>query len=193
MRTAKRLDWRTAEDYSVGDMETRKNEDDRDVIIRELAPSDSLEELTELLHRSYKQLADMGLKYLATYQDVETTRRRIAQGVAFVAVLDDRLVGTIVFTQPEHTHLPKGRPIAAAGKLNQLGVEPSLQGRGIGKRLFVHAEEYAKTRGVTALVLDTAENADHLIKWYERMGYVFEEYVQWDVTNYRSVVLVKYL
>ena len=174
-------------------METKKNGDDRDIIIRELALSDSLEELTELLHRSYKQLADMGLKYLATYQDVETTRRRIAQGVAFVAVLDDKLVGTIVFTQPEHTHLPKGRPIVGAGKLNQLGVEPSSPGRGIGKRLFVHAEEYAKTRGVTALVLDTAENADHLIKWYERMGYKFEEYVQWDVTNYRSVVLVKYL
>lgn len=174
-------------------MDTRTNGDDRGIVIRELNPSDSLEELTELLHRSYKQLADMGLKYVATYQDVETTRRRIAQGVAFVAVLDDKLVGTIVFTRPEHTNLPRGKPITGAGKLNQLGVEPSFQGRGIGKKLFAHAEEYARSRGVTALVLDTAENANHLIKWYERMGYVFEEYVQWDVTNYRSVVLVKYL
>jgi ribosomal protein S18 acetylase RimI-like enzyme len=162
-----------------------------DVIIRELAPSDSLEELTELLHRSYQQLADMGLRYVATYQDVKTTRARIAQGVAFVAVSEGKLVGTIVFTRPEHTNLPKGKSIAGARKLNQLGVEPSMQGRGIGKRLFVHAEEYARAQGVTALVLDTAENATHLIDWYKRMGYKFEEYVQWDVTNYRSVVLVK--
>ncbi len=174
-------------------MDTRTKGDDREVVIRELAPTDSLEELTELLHRSYKQLADLGLKYLATYQDVETTRRRIAQGVAFVAVQDGKMIGTIVFTRPEHTNLPRVKPITGAGKLNQLGVEPSLQGRGIGKKLFTHAEKYARSRGVTALVLDTAESAGHLIKWYERMGYKFEEYVQWDVTNYRSVVLVKYL
>ncbi len=174
-------------------METGTNGEERDLVIRELAPTDSLEELTELLHRSYKQLADMGLKYVATYQDVETSRRRISQGVAFVAVLDGKLVGTIVFTRPEHTNLPKGKPIAGAGKLNQLGVEPSLQGKGIGRRLFVHAEEYARSQKVTALILDTAESATHLIRWYESMGYVFEEYVQWDVTNYRSVVLVKYL
>ena len=174
-------------------MSDRSAEELDGIIIRELESSDSLEELTELLHRSYKQLADMGLRYVATYQDVKTTQERISQGIAFVAVVDGKLVGTIVFTRPEHTNLPKGKPIAGAGKLNQLGVEPSLQGKGIGKRLFVCAEEYARGQGVKALILDTAEDATHLIKWYERMGYRFEEYVQWEVTNYRSVVLVKYL
>jgi ribosomal protein S18 acetylase RimI-like enzyme len=164
----------------------------KELVIRELYQDDSLEELTELLHRSYEALAEMGLKYVATYQDVATTGKRISQGVTFVAVLGGKLVGTIIFTRPEHTNIPRGKPIPLAGKLNQLGVEPKLQGMGIGKRLFVHAEEYAKAKGVSALVLDTAEPATHLIKWYERMGYQFVEYVQWDITNYRSVVMVKY-
>lgn len=164
-----------------------------ELVIRELSPNDSLEELTELLHQAYKGLADMGLSYVATYQDVATTKRRISQGVTFVAVWQGKMVGTIVFTRPEHTNIPRGKPIPGAGKLNQLGVEPKLQKMGIGKRLFVHAEEYARAEGVSALVLDTAEPATHLIKWYERMGYQFVEYVQWDITNYRSVVLVKYL
>lgn len=165
----------------------------KEIVIRELSPDDSLEELTELLHRSYRALAEMGLKYVATYQDVATTRRRISQGVTFVAEWNGKLVGTIVFTRPEHTNIPRGKPIPLAGKLNQMGVEPALQGMGIGKRLFVHAEEYARAEGVSALVLDTAEPATHLIEWYERMGYQFVEYVQWDITNYRSVVLMKYL
>jgi GNAT superfamily N-acetyltransferase len=164
-----------------------------ELVIRELSPEESLDDLTELLHRSYKALADMGLNYVATYQDISITRKRTSQGVAFVAELKGALVGTIVYTRPENTHIPRQNPIPQAGKLNQLAVEPGLQGLGIGKRLFIHAEEYARAHGASALALDTAESAAHLVSWYERMGYKFVEYIQWDITNYRSVVLVKYL
>jgi GNAT superfamily N-acetyltransferase len=163
-----------------------------ELVIRELRSEDSLEELTELLHRSYKALADIGLRYVATYQDVTTTRERIAKGVAFVAEIRGTLLGTIVFTRSEHTSIPKSNPIPNAGKLNQLAVEPSWQGLGIGRRLFDHAEQYAWSQGIQALVLDTAEQATHLISWYEKMGYRIVEYVTWDITNYRSAVLVKY-
>ncbi|MCH9031354.1 MAG: GNAT family N-acetyltransferase [candidate division Zixibacteria bacterium] len=40
-------------------------------LIRVFGDSDSLEELTEFLHRSYKSLADMGLRYLATHQSAQ--------------------------------------------------------------------------------------------------------------------------
>jgi ribosomal protein S18 acetylase RimI-like enzyme len=165
----------------------------RELVIRELSSGDSLEELTELLHRSYKALADMGLRFVATYQDVATTRERISNGVAFVAVIRGTLVGTIVFTHPDHTSIPKSKPIPNAGKLNQLAVEPSWQGLGIGRRLFDYAEKYALSHGIEALVLDTAEQATHLISWYEKMGYSIVEYVKWEITNYRSAVLIKHL
>ncbi|MBW1796697.1 MAG: GNAT family N-acetyltransferase, partial [Deltaproteobacteria bacterium] len=45
--------------------------------------------------------------------------------------------------------------------------------------------------GASELALDTAEQATHLINWYERLGYRFIEYVDWDVTNYRSVIMSK--
>jgi len=164
-----------------------------EVIIRELSSGDSPEALTGLLHRAYRTLADQGLRYLATHQDVATTLRRVGQGTAFIAKRRGDLIGTITYRKPENTPIPKLTPIPLAGSLGQLAVEPQYQGMGLGRRLFVYAEQFARTQGVNALVLDTAESATQLISWYERMGYEFVEYVQWEVTDYRSVVLVKFL
>ena len=163
------------------------------LIIRPLAGTDSVAEITQLLHRAYKQLADMGLRYMATHQDSEITVKRLRSGHSFVAEIDGRIIGTITCYDSENT---KGSPYLdkeGVGHLGQLGVEPSLQGRGIGRQLFVKAENHAREIGLQELALDTAESATHLIKWYQRLGYRFIEYVQWDTTNYRSVVLGKRL
>ncbi len=163
------------------------------LIIRPFVGSDSYEELTELLHCAYKALADMGLRYLATHQDAATTRERIEQGVCFVAVMSDRVVGTITYYDSSAT---KGSPFLdrpGVGHLGQMAVEPSIQRQGVGTVLFKYAERYAAADGTLELALDTADSAQHLISWYERLGYSFVEHVQWRVTNYRSVVLGKRL
>ena len=164
--------------------------DDR-ITIRPLSNTDSLEEFTELLHRAYKTLADMGLKYVATCQSVEITRKRLKNGTCFVAELDGRIVGTVLYRKPGQ---PKGcafyeRPDVA--HISQMGVEPDLQRRGVGAKLMRYVEETAARDGASELALDTAEQATHLIDWYERLGYRFVDYVNWDVTNYRSVIMSK--
>jgi ribosomal protein S18 acetylase RimI-like enzyme len=75
--------------------------------------------------------------------------------------------------------------------IGQLAVEPVYQGRGIATRLIRRAETRAEDDGAAELALDTAEPAQHLIDWYARLGFRFIEYAQWDVTNYRSVVMSK--
>jgi ribosomal protein S18 acetylase RimI-like enzyme len=163
------------------------------MVIRELRDDDSLEELTGLLHRSYKALADMGLYYFATHQTVEQTRKRISDKSVFVAVRDSTIIGTILYLKP-------GKPSGAefferpdVAKVGQLAVEPDLQRQGIATQLMHHVEEVARGDGASELSLDTAESASHLIEWYKRLGYRFVEYVRWDVTNYRSVILSKAL
>jgi len=154
---------------------------------------DSLDELTELLHRAYKTLADMGLKYLATYQDAATTRRRISNGTCFVALYNEQIVGTITFKMPHGGHDCHWLDRPDVGHISQMAVEPDWQGRGIGDRLMSQAEDFARQQGLPELALDTSEKAVHLISWYERLGYRFIDHVQWDVTNYRSVVMSKTL
>jgi hypothetical protein len=57
--------------------------------------------------------------------------------------------------------------------------------------MFDVAEVQARDSGCRRLVLDTAEEASVLRNWYERRGFRVVDSVQWDVTNYRSVVILK--
>jgi GNAT superfamily N-acetyltransferase len=135
----------------------------------------------------------MGLRYLATHQSVEITRDRIAKGTCFVAELDSRIIGTVTYYGPETvTRIPWMDEDRVAW-FGQFGVEPHLQGQGIGSRLVDHVEAFAGAHDVDQLALDTAEPATHLIEWYERLGYEFVEYVNWEETNYRSVIMRKRL
>lgn len=55
------------------------------------------------------------------------------------------------------------------------------------------AEQRARERGATWIAIDTSEHAMELIATYRRRGYEIVDSAQWDVTNYRSVVLAKRL
>lgn len=158
--------------------------------IRQFNKSDSLVELTDLLHRSYKILADMNLKYLATYQDVETTGKRIEKGICFVATINEKIIGTITYYNRHRETEIKPDWLNSAW-VGQMGVEPEFQKNGIGSLLMDHVEFFAINNKEPMLALDTSEKAAHLINWYNKRGYLFHDYVQWDITNYRSVILKK--
>lgn len=163
------------------------------VTIRALNESDSLEELTDLLHRAYRVLADMGLRFLATHQDVATTKQRVSSGHCFIAELNGKVVGTICYYEPSRKtgcDYYKKKGVAHVG---QLAVEPMQQRLRIATKLMKHAEDFARERGMHELALDTAEPAIHLIEWYARIGYRIVGHQQWEVTNYRSVVMSKLL
>ena len=163
------------------------------LIIRPLSDTDSLDDMTELLHRAYAVLADMGLNYVATYQDVDTTRRRVEKGRCFVAAIDDVIVGTIAYYGPGRTTGAPWKHGKGVAHVGQMGVEPSMQRQGIGEELIRYVEKIAREDGAAEIALDTAEPARRLIEWYERLGYRVVNYVDWDMTNYRSVIMSKKL
>ena len=73
----------------------------------------------------------------------------------------------------------------------QFGVEPSHQRQGLGSRLMTFAEERARALGAREVAVDTAENASHLVEFYQVRGYRDVGREQWQHTNYRSVLLSK--
>jgi GNAT superfamily N-acetyltransferase len=163
------------------------------MLIRPLEPSDSLEEMTRLLHRAYARLGAMGLNYTAVSQTPETTAQRLRGGACFVAESEGRLVGTVVVHRP-----PAGSPCAyftrdSVATLRQLGVDPLYHGKGIGGLLLASCEAWAREAGFSELALDTAEPARHLLETYERWGFRRVGTVQWDGKVYRSIVLAKTL
>ena len=151
----------------------------------------SVEEITNLLHRSYAKLLDMGLHFWATHQNSEVTHRRLNSGFGYVMRLDERIVGTITYYDDFLNNNCQWYTNSFVSRFGQFAVEPDLQKCGLGTKLIDHVEDFAKARGKTELALDTSENAQHLIEYYARKGFRHIQYMQWDDVNYRSVVMSK--
>lgn len=165
----------------------------------EIESSETIKELTELLHLAYKRLADMGLKFVATYQTQEYTKSFLKNGECFIIrneANQNKIISTVMyynssFMKEEDT--PEWYLKENVAFFGKFAVHPDLQCHGIGGKMMDFVEHYAKSKGKTELALDTSEKALHLIKYYEKRGYRFIQHHQWDVTNYRSVVMSKKL
>lgn len=164
-----------------------------DLVIRPYGTSDSIVELTHLIHDAYAGLARLGFRYVGTHQNEMITARRLGRGFPRVAFLDRRLVGTVTLflSRPDSPVPWYRRPDVVY--FGQFGVTPSLQKSGIGTALLRAIEQHARDRGAVELGCDTAEGAEHLRRWYDKEGFRFIDYTQWPITNYRSVVLSKTL
>ena len=161
--------------------------------VRLFSESDSIADLTCLLHRAYARLGMLGLNYTAVDQTAETTAKRIRGGTCYVATLANTLVGTIV-VQPTYSKNECEyftRPGVAAA--HQFAVEPERQSLGLGRMLLAKAESWASENGFRELAMDTAEQATYLIALYAKLGYRHVGWVQWPGKVYRSVVLSKCL
>lgn len=161
--------------------------------IRLLTPDDSIAELTELLHRAYRALAERGMRFIASQQDEQTTRQRTARGECYVAATGGKLVGTITLRPCDRTHGSAWLDRPDVASVGQFAVDPAFQCCGIGSRLLRFAEQRAAILGATELALDTAEPAQDLIDFYAARGYRVIEHLQWPNVNYRSVVMSKTL
>lgn len=169
--------------------------------VRRWREDDSLEALTELLHRAYGALAAQGMHYVASHQSVDVTRRRLAGGESFVAVLGGRVVGAVTLTVPGTTagtpqaggdDVPELYTRRGVAYFSQFAVDPDVQGGGIGSTLLAHVESRAAALGADTIGLDTSEHAHALIAWYVARGYTHAGRHDWRPhVNYESVLLSK--
>lgn len=159
--------------------------------LRLLEPDDSLADLTDLLHRAYATLADMGLNYTAVDQPMSVTRERISEGECWVVEDEGMIVGTVMLSFPFPTYDNDYFSEDGHAYVNQFAVDPEYQGRGLGRMLMDKIEERAREEGAPDIGLDTAESAKHLISFYQHRGYEIVDYIQYGSKKYRSVIMSK--
>ncbi|MBN2137843.1 MAG: GNAT family N-acetyltransferase [Sedimentisphaerales bacterium] len=168
-----------------------EREDIHDKIeVRQFGDADSVSDLVDLLHRGYERLAQSGLKYLAATQNEEVTLRRIKNGECYIAMVNGRMIGTILFHRPPaNGKLRYGRQGVA--KFSSFAVDPQFYGLGVGSMLLDVVECRAREIGSSVLACDTAVQAKQLIQMYARRGYRPSHYVSWSNTNYYSIIMTK--
>lgn len=165
--------------------------------VRLYLPSDNIPQVTGLLHRAYAKQVAMGLKPLAGRQDDATTLRRVQSGECYLAIQagpkGEKIVGTILFHEVEDAKGPPWFQNPQVDSFSQFGVDPDLQGHGIGQLLLDKCEARALECGSTELALSMAEPDTDLMRYYLKRGYRFIENWQWPYTNYLSAILSKSL
>lgn len=150
-----------------------------------LAEEADIPQLRLLLNNSYKELADMGLNYTATYQDEQTTRERMQQGKAFVLEQENKIIATILYYVGNHFTQKR------SAYIGQFAVTPELKKSGLGTILMDHCEKLAAIEKFEAVQLDTAIPAEHLVNWYQKRGYQVVGRMRWDAKTYESYILEK--
>lgn len=161
------------------------------ILYRLLSPNDDLKIITAMLHEAYAPLANAGMRFLASYQDIAITQERTERGETWVAVDGKNIVGIITLADCQRTYGSPFYDRPDVASFGQFAVRTVHQRRGIGSTLLKFVEQRAQKIGAAELALDTSEFATHLISLYEKKGYRFVEHVQWKSTNYRSVILTK--
>ena len=162
-----------------------------DFAIRRLRSGDSLDGLTELLHRAFGELALRGIDCQCASQSVARTRERVERGECFIAVSGAQVIGTVTLESADrHSSIPTYRDPATAS-VHQLAVDPARQGAGVGRSLIAHATAWARARRHGRLALDTPEGAVRQLAWYFDRGFDIVETVHVPGRRYASVVLAK--
>ncbi len=123
-----------------------------------LAESDDADKLANIVQRAYEgYVARIGRRPAPMDDDYAT---RIREGQVSVAVLKDEVVGLIVAV-PEVDHL----------LIDNVAVEPSHHGQGVGRALSQHAERIAAAAGLPELRLYTNAAMVENLALYPRLGY----------------------
>ena len=93
----------------------------------------------------------------------EATIRRMMSAGVFLTARDEsgRLEGCV------YVELRGDR-----GYFGMLSVDPSRQGRGVGRRLIDAAEDYARANGCTAMDIRVVNLRTELPPFYRKLGYV---------------------
>lgn len=103
---------------------------------------------------------------------------RIAATDAFVLEDEDGIAGLLIL-ELDGAHL----------FVDNVAIDPSRQGKGLGRRLLAYAEERARERGFAELRIYTHQKMTENIELYTRLGYV--EYERRTVDRRDGVFMAK--
>ncbi|MBX2995907.1 MAG: GNAT family N-acetyltransferase [Bdellovibrionaceae bacterium] len=141
--------------------------------------------VTQLVRSAYKELADRGLNYTATYQEEDVTRSRMNEGKTLLLLRNDEIVGTI--TARDENAVSKKK----CAYLGQFGIKPELKRLGLGTKMMNMIEFWAQESGYECLQLDTAKPAAHLVDWYLSRGYEIVGETKFEGKTYESWIFEK--
>lgn len=170
--------------------------------------------VTELIHHAYGYWMDeFGLKLSPQTQSAEKTEKHLV-GLGFVATDDaGQVVATFSSDEVKITETPEALDVkfrfandrvsyTKAENLNtpingrylefkKFATDPSISKQGLGKQLYLMAENYARANGFDGVVLETVYECRWLYEWYLEMGFQVVGKHRYPGSKLDTLILVK--
>lgn len=124
-----------------------------------------LPRMIDVFMRAYEGLEEYGEPSRgAARRYIKWLMRRSPEGT-FVAEEDGRIIG-FVCADPQWEVAESDR----GGAIHEIVVDPDFRGRGVGRALMEHAEEFLRSRGVTVIELWVGLR-NPAREFYRKLGY----------------------
>lgn len=135
--------------------------DKTNVRVRLAAPGDA-SRVASLMRESFAEYKTSYTEeaYAATTPASDEVRNRIGEGTVWVALYDDKIVGTV-------SAVREGESLY----IRSMAVPPAARGLGIGNLLLQEIENVAAARGFKRLFLNTTPFLARAIRLYEHFGF----------------------
>lgn len=125
------------------------------------ATEDDLPLLVQIIHAAYAEYAGkLDPPSGAHREDVTSLAAKLQRGGGALAWVEGVAAGSVLY---------EGRGDKLY--LGRLAVIPAFRGNGIGRRLVIHVEEQARTRGYRAVTLGVRIALPQNLRFYQRLGY----------------------
>lgn len=140
------------------------------------ARDDELDAAGRVVAAAYRAAGGTPEHYLAVVADA---RSRAGDGEVLVAVdPGGSVLGSVTLALPGSRLAELSAP--GESELRMLGVDPSAQGRGIGRALLHACLARARARGAFRMVLSTEPHMDAAHRMYEREGFARAPELDWE-------------
>lgn len=148
------------------------------------------EEITELLHASYKEHMDNNRDYLAAKQSVEQTKKRFEDNYCVLVYDDDKLVGTMAY-RPIENKDPKKRKWYEDDFFafcSQAAIHPDYRQSKAFILMVKAALSTPRSESCESVIIDTSVEAEELVAAYVKAGFQIVDLVSWPSTHYYSYI-----
>jgi ribosomal protein S18 acetylase RimI-like enzyme len=138
-----------------------------DITVRPVATDDEADEAGRIVATAYFSYGFEEESYRPTLLD---GRDRARESLLLVATdPDGRLLGSVTYVEPGQRYAEVCGP--DEGEFRMLGVDPSAQGRGVGRALVQACIDRAREDGRRALVMCTEVRMRAAQRLYEQIGF----------------------
>ena len=160
------------------------------VAVRLVEPGDDLVAAGEIVRRAYFALPGYPRDPEYDVEIGDVTARVVDDDVA-LAVLDGRVVGCLTYVGPTSPHHEFDD--AAAASFRFFGVDPSVQGAGVGEAMVDWCVARARKQGWARLRIHTLDSMPAAQRLYQRKGFVHDPAHDQDWDGILGIAFVMHL